>query len=179
MFCIGIYCFFWISAALGLAIFSSLIFSALYYVVFKGLLSNSPKQSKDKKISMFASSSLVSVVVFASFFYSTVNVKDTEYFESESYVNGKKLFLSCTACHRLSEENFVGPHLVSVYGREVGSVEGYNYSSGMREAKFIWTDDKLRSFLTNQNAVVPGTRMVISPLNDGAINDIIEYMKRI
>jgi hypothetical protein len=48
--------------------------------------------------------------------------------------NGEKVFKRCAACHVIADTtNKVGPHLVGVTGRKVAGVEGYAYSTGMKE----------------------------------------------
>jgi len=96
---------------------------------------------------------------------------------TENLVRGKLLFAQCLACHRLNNDNFVGPSLAKVYGRKAGAVANYNYSNGMKKADFVWSEESLLKFLTNQNDTVPGTRMIISPLEKGDILDMIAYLK--
>ena len=39
---------------------------------------------------------------------------------------GEKVFNKCKACHVVDkEQNRVGPHLVGIFGRPAGSVEGF------------------------------------------------------
>jgi cytochrome c len=175
VFFLAIYYFFNISVAIGIAIYLVLVLYALYNVIFKDKSGKFKYLLKDKYSSIIAIAALFTVIIFMLFFYKVISVEKSK--DSEAYIRGEQLFSSCMACHRQSSVKFVGPHLVGIYEREAGSVEGYEYSTGLRDANFTWTDDKLRSFLINQNAVVPGTRMIISPLDENEINDIIKYIK--
>lgn len=83
----------------------------------------------------------------------------------------------CLACHRLSNENFVGPSLRGVYGRKAGSVENYVYTDAMKTSQVVWNETTLTKFLENQNDVVIGTKMIISPLPKSDIVLIVDYLK--
>lgn len=65
---------------------------------------------------------------------------------------GEALFVGCAACHALQpgEMSLPGPHLGSLFGREVASVDGYSYSAdlvAMGEAGTIWERETLHAFL--------------------------------
>ena len=46
-----------------------------------------------------------------------------------------RLFVRCKACHVVdATTNRVGPHLVGLFGRHAGEVEGFNYSDAMKNA---------------------------------------------
>ena len=48
---------------------------------------------------------------------------------------GKKVFNKCKACHVVNKEkNKVGPHLVGIFGRKAGAVEGFKYSKAMKDS---------------------------------------------
>ena len=64
---------------------------------------------------------------------------------------GKSVFNQCKACHML-EKALVGPPLKGVIGRKAGSVEGYSYSSLMKEAGdagLVWSDAEITNYLKN------------------------------
>ena len=61
---------------------------------------------------------------------------------------GQKLFESkCTACHSLAEHK-VGPRLHDVYGRKVGTAQGFGYTPTLEQAGFTWNAEKLDAFLS-------------------------------
>jgi cytochrome c len=73
---------------------------------------------------------------------------------------GTRVFKSCAACHGTTPgARKSGPTLFSVVGRDVGSVEGFNYSSAMSGFGGQWTVEALFAFLTRPKEYVPGTIM--------------------
>ena len=56
-------------------------------------------------------------------------------------------------------DNRLGPNLYKVVGRKAGSLPDYNYSSAMKEADFVWDEDKLDRFIANPDEVIPGNNM--------------------
>jgi cytochrome c len=92
--------------------------------------------------------------------------------------NGEKVFRRCKTCHVIDEEtNRLGPHLVGVYGRDAGAVEGYAYSSGLAEADFTWDEATLDPWLEDPKAVIPGTKMVLKLSKPQDRSDVIAYLK--
>ena len=84
---------------------------------------------------------------------------------------------SCVACHQMGGRvHKVGPHLMSVIGRRAGSAEGFGYTEAMLKADFVWTEERLRAFLLNPQAVVPGTSMAIGSLDPAAADTIVAYL---
>ncbi|MGK2741191.1 c-type cytochrome [Tepidicaulis sp. LMO-SS28] len=72
--------------------------------------------------------------------------------------SGKEIYSRCQACHSL-QTNSVGPKLCGVVGRQAGTLPGFNYSSAMLSADFVWSRAALMRFLENPMATVKGTRM--------------------
>jgi cytochrome c len=67
---------------------------------------------------------------------------------------------ACRTCHIMREgDNRLGPNLHKIVGRKAGSLPGYNYSSAMKEADFVWDEQKLDRFIANPDEVVPGNNM--------------------
>jgi cytochrome c len=53
---------------------------------------------------------------------------------------------ACRTCHTIKEgDNRQGPNLYKIIGRKAGSLPGYNYSSSMKSAGFVWDEEKLRA----------------------------------
>ncbi len=74
--------------------------------------------------------------------------------------DGEKAFRKCAACHKAEEEaNGVGPHLVGVVGRDIGSVEGFNYSDALAGLDGQWTADELNAWLEDPKGYAPGNKM--------------------
>ncbi|MGL9621285.1 c-type cytochrome [Bradyrhizobium sp. U531] len=67
---------------------------------------------------------------------------------------------SCRTCHSTKEgDNRLGPNLNGIVGRKAGSLPDYNYSSSMKEAGFVWDQDKLTRFMLKPDEVVSGNKM--------------------
>lgn len=67
---------------------------------------------------------------------------------------------SCRTCHSVKEgDNRLGPNLNRIVGRKAGALPNYNYSSAMKEAGFVWDQDKLTRFMMKPDEIVPGNKM--------------------
>ena len=67
---------------------------------------------------------------------------------------------ACRTCHMVREgDNRLGPNLHKVIGRKAGSLPEYGFSSAMKEAGFVWDEEKLDRFIANPDEVVPGNNM--------------------
>lgn len=94
--------------------------------------------------------------------------------------DGATLFRrQCATCHALdpSAPARQGPHLAGVIGRRAGSVAGFKYSAGYATAGFDWDEANLDPYLTNPQAVIPGSIMAYRQANAGVRKTIIEYLK--
>ena len=76
-------------------------------------------------------------------------------------VSGQLAFNNaCRTCHVVREgDNRLGPNLHKVVGRKAGSLPDYAFSSPMKEAGFVWDEEKLDRFIANPDEVVPGNNM--------------------
>jgi len=95
-------------------------------------------------------------------------------------LRGKILFLRCASCHDLTTAPSakIGPNLHGVYGRRVASLEGYKYSPALKSGDFVWDAAHLDAWLTNPNAVAPGTAMAFAGIPDAADRQaIISYLE--
>ena len=67
---------------------------------------------------------------------------------------------ACRTCHMAKEgDNRLGPNLHKIIGRKAGSLPDYGFSSAMKEAGFVWDEEKLDLFMANPDEVVPGNNM--------------------
>lgn len=75
----------------------------------------------------------------------------------------------------------LGPSLHGVVGREAGSIEGYQFSSAMQRADFVWDPDTLDKFIAEPNQVITGHKMKPYGGMDDAKErqEIIAYLKTI
>jgi cytochrome c len=76
-------------------------------------------------------------------------------------VSGQQAFNNaCRTCHIMREgDNRLGPNLHKIIGRKAGSLPDYGFSSAMKEAGFVWDEEKLDRFIANPDEVVPGNSM--------------------
>jgi len=90
--------------------------------------------------------------------------------------HGEELFGDiCMSCH-IKAGGGQGPSLVGVVGRPAASYKGAVYSKALQESQLTWTPDKLDTFLTNPNAMVPGTAMQMSIPDPNDRADVIAYL---
>jgi cytochrome c len=67
---------------------------------------------------------------------------------------------ACRTCHLVREgDNRLGPNLYKIVGRKAGSLPDYAFSGAMKEAGFVWDEEKLDRFIANPDEVVPGNSM--------------------
>ena len=99
-------------------------------------------------------------------------------------VKGEKVYKKCMACHMVGEnaKNRVGPQLNGIIGRDVGDLEGYTYSSGMKEyakTQAVWSEAALDAYLENPRKTVKGTRMSFAGLRKESDRvNVIAYLKQ-
>ena len=93
---------------------------------------------------------------------------------------GEKVFNKCKACHVVDQEKKrIGPHLVGLFGRTSGSIDGFKYSKAMQGAEIVWSDDTLNGYLENPKKYVTGTRMAFAGLKKEQDRlDVIAYLKQ-
>jgi len=87
----------------------------------------------------------------------------------------------CSVCHTLVEDgaNRAGPTLYKVFGREAGTLPGYNYSQALLQSEIIWDENTIgRLFGEGPDKVVPGTKMPVQRLKKIERRDeLIRFLK--
>ena len=93
---------------------------------------------------------------------------------------GEKYFARCQACHNIDEpKNKVGPHLVGLFGRTAGTVEGYNYSPANKNSGVTWNAETLDPYLTDPRGYIKGTKMAFAGIKDATDRaNVIAYLEQ-
>jgi cytochrome c len=97
--------------------------------------------------------------------------------------NGAEVFKRCRACHDVGDKakNKVGPILNGIIGRKAGTIEGFKYSDANTKAGaegWVWTEEKMMTYLLNPRAAMPGNKMAYAGLKDEQDRkDLIAYLK--
>ncbi len=96
---------------------------------------------------------------------------------------GEKAFKKCQACHQVGEgaSNRTGPHLNNVFGRTMGGLDGFKYSSVFQNAADegrVWDDESMAAFLTRPKDYMKGTKMAFAGFKKPEeIEAIIAYLR--
>ena len=96
--------------------------------------------------------------------------------------DGPTLFKQqCATCHTTtsSEPTRQGPSLFKIVGQPAGKVDGFRYSSGFAKADFTWDDARLDAWLTNPQAMIPGSVMAYRQPKAETRAAIIAYLKEL
>ena len=100
-------------------------------------------------------------------------------YNEANYEAGRRVFAQCRSCHTTDPAggNRVGPNLHGVFGREVGSKDGFTYSQAVQDANFVWDADHLDHWLANPQTFLPGNRMAFAGVRDEEQRrDVIAYL---
>lgn len=100
-------------------------------------------------------------------------------YNEADYEAGRRVFAQCRSCHTIEAgaPNRVGPNLHGVFGREIGSLEGFNYSQPVQDANFVWDGERLDHWLANPQTFLPGNRMAFAGVrNETQRRDLIAYL---
>lgn len=95
---------------------------------------------------------------------------------------GATLYQACAACHSTQAgEHLTGPSLAKVWQRKAGTVEDFRrYSDAMKRVDIVWNEANLDQWLTNPEAVIPGTSMTFAGMRDPkSREDVIAYLKAV
>ena len=90
---------------------------------------------------------------------------------------GKDLFVRrCSGCHD-PEINKEGPRLRGVYGRTAASVAEFGYSDALKKQALRWDETSLDRWLSDPDAMAPGTDMAFRLADAEERKLVIEYLK--
>ena len=56
----------------------------------------------------------------------------------------------------------VGPNINNVFGREAGTIEGFQFSSALSNSEIVWDEETLDSFLKSPMEFIPGNSMAFT-----------------
>lgn len=87
----------------------------------------------------------------------------------------------CAMCHSIGDEAPKnGPDLNNLIGRPAASLEGFEYSDGMREAGqagVVWDIETLTRFIAKPRSVVNGSNMAFTGYSDpNDVAAVIAYL---
>jgi len=90
----------------------------------------------------------------------------------------------CKTCHSFEQgaEHRTGPNLYGIVGKKAGTAKAYRYSTCLKNAGFIWTEDKLRAWITNPKAALQKftdcakTRMPAQKVSGAKLDAVIDYL---
>ncbi len=92
---------------------------------------------------------------------------------------GEQVYARCAACHALAFDR-VGPRHCGLFGRQAGSVPGFDYSPAMKNSKITWNEKTLERFIAKPLAMVPGSTMTYDGVADAKDrSDLIAYLQRV
>ena len=94
--------------------------------------------------------------------------------------DGATLFArQCGTCHVATEGGGPrqGPTLHGVFGRKAGIVPGFAYTAGYAESGIVWNEASLDKYLTNPQAVLPGSIMAYRQSDLAVRQTIIAWLQ--
>lgn len=94
---------------------------------------------------------------------------------------GADVFKKCRACHQVGEtaKNVVGPKLNGLFGRQAGTIEGFNYSEANKKSGVKWTEDVFAKYIADPKGFMPGNKMAFAGLKDPKdIADLTAFLKQ-
>lgn len=94
--------------------------------------------------------------------------------------DGEALFKAqCIVCHTVEKggERRQGPNLWAVFGRTVGSIDGFPYSSGLKQADWTWTQERMDQWLADPHAIFSDTYMMYRQKDPAVRAQIISYLE--
>lgn len=100
-------------------------------------------------------------------------------YNQANYEAGRRVFAQCRSCHviQAGAPHRVGPNLHGVFGREIGTAEGFTYSQAAQDANFVWDAAQLDHWLQNPQTFLPGNRMAFAGVRDETQRrDLIAYI---
>jgi cytochrome c len=97
----------------------------------------------------------------------------------DSDANRQQFLTSCGVCHTAEPgaPHRQGPNLYGVFGRKVGTVDGFKYSEALARSGLIWDEETLEHWTEDAAAALPGTTMNYRQRDPEKRKMIISYLK--
>lgn len=90
-------------------------------------------------------------------------------------------FRKCAICHSLTpgDDHKAGPSLHGLFGRRIGTVEGYSYSPALSGGDLVWNEENVDAlFRLGPDVVTPGSKMPLQRIpKDEDRAELIEFLK--
>lgn len=88
---------------------------------------------------------------------------------------------ACAGCHAPDATgDKAGPPLENLVGRIAGTWSGYPYSEALKGAGFVWTEPALRTWMEDNTAFLPGSKMRHDGISDPVVQALIlSYLQSI
>ncbi len=80
----------------------------------------------------------------------------------------------CAACH---DGSSLAPTLANLYGRDIASASGFQYSSALAGKHGVWDSDALRAFLTDPQRFAPGSTMPAPDMTEAQIEELVAALE--
>ena len=93
--------------------------------------------------------------------------------------NGQGIFKKCSVCHtsEKGKPKGIGPNLWGIVNRPKASMEGFEYSEGLKAKGGNWTFEDLSQWISNPKSLVAQNKMVFAGLpNPADAADLVAYL---
>lgn len=95
---------------------------------------------------------------------------------------GRVVAAICVACHMLDPDsaNPAGPTPFGLFGRPIGTVDGYPYCEALAEGEIVWSEETVAElFRLGPDMATSGTKMPVQRITDeDEIAALIAFLKR-
>lgn len=93
---------------------------------------------------------------------------------------GELLFSQCSGCHEINDGSAhgIGPDLRGTFGRQIASVQGFEFSRALQNKKGKWDRNTLDAFIGDPQSFAAGTSMAFEGIADPQARALlIDYLE--